>query len=489
MVSSVISYAKTGFILCAAFALWLVGEADAQTPRIGSDVPPSLGGSAVALSEATSAASRMIAPTVVAVNVPPDEISLRRWRYYEEYTGRERREEKRRHTRLTSSGVFLTSDGYVLTNHHVIDNVHPDSIRVIVANGDTYRAVLVGSDELTDLAVLRVYGEGFPVPYIANSDSVAVGEWVLAVGNPMALRSTITAGIISAVGRGTKLDGEEDDRSIHNYLQFDAAVNPGNSGGGLFDMRGRLIGIVSALWSASGYFTGYGLAIPAKLARAVAEDLIEDGHIDRVTLGISASDVADTTARTLRMKSSGGALVDYVDSSSAAGRAGLRPRDVIVAFDDRPISTARELQMLLAELRGDATVPMRIWRAGREETLLAALTHERRGDSLNATPTAALDVSVSEVTPQLAERERLPSAKGVVIEDLDPYGSAAHAGVLRGDIVMWVDEDPVSAPPVLQRVIGLRRPGDRVRLQIWRGGEEITLHAILGQAPHDNRAR
>ena len=455
------------------------------TVSIGTSTsPPAPNLSALSLNEATVAVGKLAIESIVAVSVPPGMTAAKRWEYYDQFSGRGTRSSRAKfHQRRISSGVIVSSDGYILTNHHVIDDVAEDSILVILNNGDTYRAELVGSDPLTDVAVIRVYARNLPAVFVGNSDSVRVGEWVLAVGNPSGLRNTVTAGIVSAIGRATDKEPEDDDHAIENFIQMDAAVNPGNSGGGLFNLRGQLIGLVSALYSYTGYFTGYGLAIPSTLAQVVAEDIVEDGRVDRSRLGVAASDVADTTARRLRMEKAEGAVIDDVEAGSPAASAGLRRHDVVVSIDDVEVSKLSDLQRQLVARRPGQRIQLGVWRGGRRETIAVELGRHAvtRRDTLvkKSDRTARLGIVGEDVTSDLAARNKLGTSRGVYIARIDPHGAASRSGIMHGDVIVSLDDMSIPSTVVLNNELRLRRPGDAVKVTIMREGEELMREVIL----------
>lgn len=460
--------------------------ARAQTPvSLGAPLPPSPpSAQAQALNDATISVGRSANQSVVGISVLPGKTALKRWEYYDEFMRRQGRTSRKEEysKRRVSSGVLVSHDGYVITNHHVIDDTPEDSILVLLSNGETYRAELIGSDKSTDVAVLRVFGSNLPAAYIGNSDSVKVGEWVFAVGNPGELRSTMTSGIVSAIGRTIPKDADDDEHAIENFIQFDAAVNPGNSGGGLFDLQGRLIGIVSSLYSYTGYFTGYGFAIPSAVAQAVAEDIAEDGKVDRVWLGIAATDVVDTSARTLRLEKIAGVVVDEVDAGSPAATAGLRKSDVILTIDDNDVKVLGDLQRHLVSHRPGSDAVLGIWRNGREESVTVKLDRQpKRGnaDTARVVRRGSIGVVVDDITADVARREKLSATSGIYVSKLDPFGSAARAGILQGDIIISIDDKSVPTVVVLSNEMRLRRPGDRIKLEIMRYGDRMEKQVMV----------
>jgi len=273
------------------------------------------------------------------------------------------------------SGVIVTEDGYIVTNNHVVAGAKDGDIRVFTYDGKEYRAKIIGRDPLTDLALLKVETKGLKPAYFGNVEDIQVGEWVIAVGNPLGLRSTVTAGIISAIGRGGLGVIGGDPYAVENFIQTDAAINPGNSGGGLFTLQGALIGINTAIATTTGFYQGYGFAVPVDIVRAVVEDLMEDGKIDRGYIGVQIQPVDAVTAKAIGLEKPQGAIVSNVLPGGAAERAGIKVGDVILEFDGIPVKSPNHLQGLVATRRAGQTVRLTLWRDGKrmEKTVTCAV--------------------------------------------------------------------------------------------------------------------
>lgn len=264
------------------------------------------------------------------------------------------------------SGVIVSPDGYVVTNNHVIENF--DQIEVTTLDGNNYTATIIGRDPATDLAVIKIDAKNLPVMEYANSDEAKVGEWVLAVGNPYEkLRSTVTAGIISAKGRDLNiLKGE---KTIESFIQTDAAVNPGNSGGALVDIEGRLLGINTAIYSETGAYVGYSFAVPSNLMKKVVEEIIKNGDIKRVTLGVQVVELNDQVAKDLNLNISEGLFIEQVVDRSSAQYAGILPSDVIVEVNGRKATKFTDLSTVIENSRANETVKIKVWRDGELKTI------------------------------------------------------------------------------------------------------------------------
>jgi serine protease Do len=374
------------------------------------------------------------------------------------------------------SGVIVSPDGYILTNHHVINGA--DSIRVELSDGRQLDGKVVGSDEPSDLALVKIEATGLKVLTLGNSDNVQVGDVVLAVGNPLGIGQTVTMGIISAKGRSTASRGEA---SYEDFLQTDAPINQGNSGGALVSTKGELIGINSQIASMTGGNIGIGFAIPANMARHVMTDLKSGGRVHRAQLGVSIQDVTPEIASSLGDKELHGVIVSSVTPDSAADRAGIKQGDVITAFNGEKVRDGNVLRNHVADSAPGATVPVEVVRDGKSRSLSVKLD-EKPGDKQAARDTngdrddkASLGINVAPLTPELAARAGLSrTAKGVLVQEVDPNGRAADAGLERGDVIEQVNRQPVQTVDDLRAAV--RRSSDRpVLLLVTREGKSIYV--------------
>lgn len=375
------------------------------------------------------------------------------------------------------SGVVISSDGYILTNNHVIDGA--DSINVDFTNGRTLTAALVGADKASDLALLKVNGSALPALTLGNSDAVQVGDVVLAVGNPLGVGQTVTMGIISAKGRATGTGGG----SYEDFLQTDAPINHGNSGGALVDTKGELVGINSQILSNTGENIGIGFAIPANMARNVTDQLRKDGKVHRSQLGVTIQPVTSDMAASLGLKEVGGVIIGAVEPGSPADRAGLRQGDVIEAFNDQPVKDFNSLRNRVADSPPGSNTTVTIIRDGAKSdvpvTLREAAVSKTAGkgesDSTTTEDKSALGISVAPLTPELADRLSLPKgAKGVVVQDVNPDGRAAGAGLQPGDVIQQVNRQSVQTVEELRTAV--RRNADKpALLLISREGRNLFV--------------
>jgi Do/DeqQ family serine protease len=272
----------------------------------------------------------------------------------------------------TGSGVFYTRDGYIVTNNHVVANA--DEVEVTLYDNRTYTARVIGTEEKSDLAVIKIEGNNFPILDFSNSDEAEVGEWVLAVGNPFDLTSTVTAGIVSAKGRSINLLGGG--KAIESFIQTDAAVNPGNSGGALVDAKGRLLGINTAIATRSGVFSGYSFAIPVNLVRRIADDIIEYGSFQRAYLGVEISELDGDYAEQLGLPITQGVVIEKLVEGGSAKMSGLLPKDVIVGVNNREVKSVPELQEMIGQAKAGDIIEIAVNRDGEELYLPVRLKAE-----------------------------------------------------------------------------------------------------------------
>jgi serine protease Do len=378
--------------------------------------------------------------------------------FFKEFFDRDRQREQQAPRRSFSlgSGFVVDPSGFVVTNNHVI--AEADEITVAFDNDREYPAKLVGRDTKTDLALLKIEAD-HPFPYVewADSDQIRVGDWMVAIGNPFGLGSTVTAGIVSARGRDIRA-GPYDD-----FIQVDAAINRGNSGGPSFTLDGRVFGVNTAIFSPSGGNVGIGFAIPANLAKPVIESLMRSGRVARGWLGVRIQSVTDEIAESLNLPESRGALVASVTPGGPAARAEIQPGDVILEFDGKKVDRMRSLPRLVAETAIGKETDVKVWRRGEikdfrvvlgelpDDEQLAELGQPQQQEQAPATTTAKIEelgVTISAISPDLKSQFSLnDEAKGVVVTEVAQGSPAAEENLRAGDLIVEVGQEEVGSPP------------------------------------------
>jgi len=377
--------------------------------------------------------------------------------------------------RALGSGVIVTADGYILTNHHVVDGA--ERISVELTDRRSFEAKVIGSDAPSDLALLKIEASGLPVLPLGDSDKVRVGDLCLAVGNPLGIGEAVTAGIISARGRATGLS----DGSFEDFLQTDAAINHGNSGGALINIRGELIGINSQIISPSGGNIGIGFAIPTNMAKNVMDQLKSGGKVRRGRLGVGIQEITSDLSKGLALREVRGVLVNSVDAGSPAETAGIRPGDVITAVNGARIDNTNALRNRIAGTPPGTETTLTILRDGREQQVPARLgelpadkesvVSFRESGSRREQLGITVEPLRSDFATQLGLRR---GTQGVVVTDIDPSGPAAEAGIQVDDVVTEVNHQPVKTAAELRAA--LQESGSRpALLLVNRGGQSLFL--------------
>lgn len=343
----------------------------------------------------------------------------------------------------SGSGVIIRQDGYIVTNNHVVANA--TEVRVTLNNNKTYTAQVIGTDPATDVALIKIDAEGLPVVEFADSDNLRLGEWVLAIGSPLGeeLRSTITAGIVSAKGR--QMPNYTGEFKIESFIQTDAAVNPGNSGGALVNKEGKLVGINTAIVSTTGSYSGYSFAVPSNIVNRIVSDLIDFGTVKRVMLGITGGNLTEEKASELKLSIRNGVYINEVQKGSAADKAGLKKDDVIIALGSAQITGMSNLQEKVNNFHPGDKVQITVLRDGEPKVFdvtFQAITTDNG--------TVQEDGSVAFYgcmlrTPSKEKLEMLGLKKGVEIVTVGP-GKMLDAGASEGFIIQYVNDQPVSSP-------------------------------------------
>jgi serine protease Do len=381
--------------------------------------------------------------------------------------------------RALGSGVVVTADGYIVTNHHVVDGA--EQIKVDLQDGRTLDAKLIGSDAPSDLALLKINASSLPVLPLGDSDKVRVGDIALAVGNPLGIGETVTMGIISAKGRQTGLS----DGTFEDFLQTDASINQGNSGGALINTHGELIGINSQILSPSGGNIGIGFAIPANMVKNVMDQLRTGGKVHRGKLGVTIQGITPDLATSMNLPNTRGVLVNSVEANSPAEKAGVKSGDVIVGVNGSRVDDPNMLRNRVAQAGPNADLSLRVMRNGREENLRAHTTElnvdetasaeDRQGSRNGSGARGQLGVSVEPLRPETAENLGLKSnAKGVVVTDVDPSGPAAEAGIQQNDVILEVNHTPVTSGAEIRSALA-KSNGKPALLLVSRDGRNVFV--------------
>ncbi len=380
-------------------------------------------------------------------------------------------------THALGSGFIISSDGYVVTNNHVVEGA--DEIIVKTSSGEELKAKIIGTDPKLDLALLKISDGNLPKVRLGDSDKLRVGDWVVAIGNPFGLEQTVTAGIVSAKGRVIGA-GPYD-----SFIQTDAAINPGNSGGPLFNARGEVVGINTAIYSRSGGNNGIGFAIPINLAKPVIEELKATGHVRRAKLGVHIEAVSRETMKALGLKSTKGALVRQVEAGSAAEKAGIQAGDVIIGVDGERINRVHDLPIRIARHKPGDTVRVEIIRNGKSRVI--PVTVEEMSDEAMATAgprkAPALGLALRNLTPELAESLRTRVKAGVVVRKVRPGSVAARAGIEKDDVIYRINRRPVRKVADFNRIWRGLKPRDVLQIMLDRHGSQVFI--ILRLPPRD----
>lgn len=384
------------------------------------------------------------------------------------------------------SGVLVSADGTILTNNHVVDGA--EKIVVQLSDDKKFDAKVIGTDKPSDLAVLKIDAQNMPYLTLGNSDNVRVGDIVLAIGNPLGIGQTVTAGIISAKGRRT---GLSDGSSFEDFLQTDAPINRGNSGGALVNLNAELIGINSQILSpggANGGNIGIGFSIPSNMAKSVMDQLLKDGKVHRGMLGINIQNLTDDIAKALDLKDTSGVLVSNVKPGSAAEKAGVKREDIITAINGEKIEDRNVLRNKVAGTSPGSEIKLTVSREGKEQELTATLDefnvedakkNPEQEDEPNApapqNQNGKLGLTLQPLTPQVGRQLGITgNFDGLIVTDVDPSGAAAESGISRGDVIMEINRQPVKTLEDVQSALG-NAGGKPVLLLVSRRGQTIYL--------------
>jgi serine protease Do len=476
-------------------------------PRLACESQIKLGGAPPinnpdykSLSKAFIDVSKAVSPTVVSITVttkPKSKNDQQGNEWFFHFFGPEGQQQQQVPQMEGGSGFVISSDGYIMTNNHVVADADEKKIEVTFSDGKKEKAKIIGTDPTTDLAIIRVERKDLSVAALGNSDDVEIGEMVVAVGNPLGLEGTVTSGIVSATGRSIGILRQEGvgNLGIENFIQTDAAINPGNSGGPLVNLRGEVVGINSAIATTNQRYQGYGFAIPINLAKVVAEDLIKNGKVRRGYLGVMISPIDDKMAKALGLEKPEGALIQEVQKDGAAEEAGIKAGDVVISIDGKNVKASNELQSLIARKHPGEKVSLKIFRDGKNIEKSVTLrarndeqdvakndgkdNSEEKDDSESiASKTVTFDKLGLSIQPLTADQKKDSKVdNGVVVSKVETMGEAFTNGLTQGDIILQADKKDITSTKDLKNIIDKKKSGDAILLRIKRG-ETVSFIAL-----------
>ncbi len=366
------------------------------------------------------------------------------------------------------SGFIISADGYILTNAHVVDGA--DEVTVRLTDKRDFKAKVIGTDRRTDVALIKINATGLPKVVIGNPAQLKVGEWVAAIGSPFGFENSVTAGIVSAKGRSLPQE------NYVPFIQTDAAINPGNSGGPLFNLRGEVVGINSQIYSRTGGYMGVSFAIPIDVAIGVADQLRIHGKISRGWLGVMIQDVTKELAESFGLKKPEGALIAGVEKGGPADKAGMEPSDVVLKFDGKPVGNASELPLLVGATKPGKTVAVQVWRKGASKELsltVAEAPSEKVAQRPGKMESVAgrLGLGLNDLSE--AQKKELQIPHGVVV--VEAQGSAARAGIRRGDVITAVNNSNVKSVEQFNQILAGYKAGQNIALLVRRGERALFI--------------
>jgi serine protease Do len=373
------------------------------------------------------------------------------------------------------SGFIISKDGYILTNNHVVGDV--DKIKVVLQDGRTFDdAKVIGTDPDSEVALIKIEGDDFPVLEMGDSSKIQIGDWVIAIGNPFGLSETVTVGVISAVGRSNMHIAAYED-----FIQTDAAINPGNSGGPLINLDGKVIGINTAIVSESGGYMGIGFAIPINMARTIEEQLKAQGKVTRGYLGLYGQDVTQDIAELRGLKEAAGVQVNQVEPGSPAAEGGLQSLDVILEMDGKKVTTYDQFRNDIALLKPGTEVHFVVWRDGHTVDLTVALGERpstaAKGQPSTEEPQQSLGLEVQALTRSLANQFGYSLGEGVLVSAVMPGSPAADAGIQPGDLITVVNNEKVTSVGDFTAAVRASRKTGKVGLMVKRG--EVSQYLVI----------
>ena len=442
--------------------------------NLGANNPPvNLDADATSFSKAFIEVAEKVTPAIVQINVVAERDNPHKDFFFFPFDDKLPKEQQG-----SGSGIIISDDGYILTNNHVVEKA--SKVSVGLSDKRTFSAKVVGTDPLTDLAVIKIDANNLTTAYLGDSDNLKVGQWVMAIGNPLSLSSTVTAGIVSAIGRG-QLGLIRDTYGVENFIQTDAVINPGNSGGAMVDLSGAVVGINSAIATqGTGTYIGYGFAIPINLAKNVAKEIIAYGKVNRGYIGVSIREVNDALAKSVGLDRPRGIIIDKVVSGGAASDTDLKSGDIILAVDGKEINKPNELQSYVASKSAGTAVNLKIFRDGKE--IDRKITLKARDEDSKTKPVSMKDESGSKnesksnsmsfeniglTVKNLSEKDKqtFNSDSGILITKVEDFGKAADQLLGSGLVIVEADKKKVNDIAGFEKIVDSKK-GKAVLLKV-----------------------
>lgn len=451
------------------------------------------------LNEAYHAVAKEVTPTVVYIQVatkPKRDSKDEGQQFFFRFFGPDFRFPEPQPQQGAGSGIILTPDGYILTNNHVVENADPENIEVVLWDTRRYKATkVVGSDKYTDLAVIKIDAENLPVPKLGNSDEVEVGHIVFAFGNPLGLTSTMTQGIVSATGRNIGIINDDEGYGIENFIQTDAAVNPGNSGGALVDIDGQVVGVNTAIATTNQRYQGYSFAIPINLAKKVAGDIIKYGKVLRGYLGVRIQPVDATMAKANGLEKPQGVLIGEVLKDGAGAQAGLKEGDIILSVDGKEVNAPNQLQTEIAKkhpgdvvtiklIRDKKIIEKKVTLRAREEDENIVAARDSKSKESTPKETAPpkkmtfekLGITVRDIDAEIKKQYEVE--QGVYVEEVVPFSEAAQRAVQPRDVILSVGGTAIKSVAEFEQIVKSKKPGDALLLRVKKANKSTLFIAL-----------
>ncbi len=460
-----------GALLVSGFGLVRPGFADIN---LGANNPPvNLDADATSFSKAFIEVAEKVTPAIVQITVVAERDDPHQDFFFFPFQDQLPKEQQG-----SGSGIIISDDGYILTNNHVVEKA--TKVTVGLSDRRTFSAKVIGTDPLTDLAVIKIDADNLTTAYLGDSDNLKVGQWVMAIGNPLSLASTVTAGIISAIGRG-QLGLIRDTYGVENFIQTDAVINPGNSGGALVDLSGAVVGVNSAIATrGTGTYIGYGFAIPINLAKTVAKEIIAYGKVNRGYIGVSIREVNDALAKSVGLDKPRGIIIDNIVEGGAASETDLKAGDIILQADGRDVNQPNELQSYVASKTAGTTITLKIFRDGKE--IERKVTLKARNDDTKSQPVMKKDSdnskgesksnsisfeSIGLTVKNLSEKEKsdFKVDSGILITKVDSFSKAEDQRLFSGLVITEADKKKVDDVNTFEKIID-KKKGSAVLLKV-----------------------